>query len=258
MTWLQERKEREKELHDHLRGDWADNPYYTSNKKFYSITQSNKDFVKNWFVQRCRGKRVLDYCCGNGDFTIWLAEIGAEAYGIDISPVSIENGTKNALNKGLGERAKFLVRDAEATDFPDGFFDFAVVNGVLHHLDLEKAYQELARILKPEGEIICTEALRHNPLFHLYRRMTPHLRTEWEIEHILDKEEIERARKYFQRVEVLKFFHLVTLAAVPLRNSHFFEPVKRSLEVVDSVLLRLPLLKWWAWMAVFVLAQPKK
>lgn len=91
------RKEKEKEFHDLLRGDLQDNPHYTSNKKFYAITQSNRDFVKNWLLQRCRGRRVLDYCCGNGDFTIWLAENGAEAYGIDISPVSIENGNRNAI-----------------------------------------------------------------------------------------------------------------------------------------------------------------
>lgn len=252
------RKEKEKEFHDLLRGDLQDNPHYTSNKKFYAITHSNRDFVKNWLLQRCRGRRVLDYCCGNGDFTIWLGENGAEAYGIDISPVSIENGTRNALNRGLGEKAKFMVMDAEATRFPDDFFDFAVVNGVLHHLDLEKAYRELARVLKPGGEIICTEALRHNPLFHLYRKMTPHLRTAWEVERILGKREIERAREYFDKVEVLRFFHLATLGAVPFRNLSVFEPLRRGLELVDSVLLRLPLLRWWAWMAVFVLAEPRK
>lgn len=251
------RKEQEKDFHDLLRGHLKDDPYYTSNKKFYAIAQSSREFVNNRLLRRCRGKRVLDYCCGNGDFTIWLAENGADAYGIDISPVSIENGIRKALSKGL-EKVHFLVMDAEATGFADDFFDFIVVKGVLHHLNLEKAYRELARVLKTEGEIICTEALRHNPLFHLYRKMTPHLRTSWEIEHILGKREIEKAREYFDKVEVLKFFYLATLGAVPFRTSSVFELIRDSLELIDSVLLRLPLLKWWGWMAVFVLAQPKK
>lgn len=148
--------------------------------------------------------------------------------------------------------------DSEATEFTDSYFDFAVVNGALHHLDLQRAYHELAGILKPEGEIICTEALRHNVFFHLYRKMTPHLRSAWEVEHILGKREIETARPYFDRVEVAKFFHLATISAVPFRHMPFFEAMRRSLELVDGVLLSLPFLKWQEWMVVFVLAQPTK
>lgn len=258
MEQIQDRKEKEKELHDYLRGNLQDDSHYTSNKKFYSITQTNRDYVRGWLVERCKGKRVLDYCCGNGDFTIWLAERGAEAYGIDISPVSIENAQSKASTRGLEENIKFDVMDAEKTQFVDDYFDFAVVNGVLHHLDLEKAYRELARILKSEGEVICTEALRHNVFIHLYRKMTPHLRTTWEVEHILGKKEIEIAREYFNKVEVKKFFHLATIGAIPFRNSSVFEFIKRGLELVDKVLLRLPTLKWQAWMVVFILAQPQK
>jgi ubiquinone/menaquinone biosynthesis C-methylase UbiE len=199
----------------------------------------------------------LDYCCGNGEFAIWLAETGAEAYGIDISPVSIYNAHRQANNRGVGDKIKFQVMDAEATHFANDYFDFIMVNGVLHHLDLKKTYQELARILKPEGKVICTEALRHNFFIHLYRKMTPQLRSAWEVEHILGKREIERASHCFKRVEVLKFFHLATIAAVPFRNLPIFEPLRRGLETVDSILLRLPFLKWQAWMVVFVLSQPK-
>ncbi len=254
----QNRKEQERELHDHLRGELHDDPYYTSNKKFYSISRNNRDYVHRWLSGRCKGRQILDYCCGNGDFTLRLAEAGAYAYGIDISPVSIRNAVIEASRRGISDRAKFFVMDAEATAFADDCFDLAVVNGVLHHLNLEKAYRELARILKPEGEVICTEALKHNVFFHLYRKMTPHLRSAWEIDHILGKKEIERATQYFHKVEVARFFHLATLAAVPFRNLPMFDHIRRSLEVIDSVLLRIPFLKWQAWMAVFVLAQPRK
>ncbi len=258
MAQTGDRKEIERELHDRLRGDLIKEPRYTSNKKFYSITASNRDYVKGWLAQRCRNKRVLDYCCGNGDFALWLAASGAHAFGIDISPVSAMNARMEALRRGLGDQAKFLVMDAEATAFPDDYFDLAVVNGVLHHLDLEKAYRELARILKPEGEAVCTEALRHNVFFHLYRKMTPHLRSAWEVEHILGKKEITSARKYFTGVEIAKFFHLATIAAVPFRNRSIFEPLRRGLEIVDSILLEIPILKWQAWMVVFLLSRPKK
>jgi ubiquinone/menaquinone biosynthesis C-methylase UbiE len=258
MIQRQDRKEKEIELHDHLRSDLSDDRRYTSNIKFYSITQSNRDYVNKWLADRCEGKKVLDYCCGNGDVSIRLAEARAHVYGIDISPVSIQNATSEAVRKGLDDRVTFCVMDAEATEFTNDYFDFVVVNGVLHHLDLGKAYRELARILKPEGIVIATEALRHNVFIHLYRKMTPHLRTAWETQHILGKEEIEMARQYFNGVEVVKFFHLATIGAVPFRNLHFFDLMRRILGAVDSILLRLPVIKWQAWMAVFTLSHPKK
>lgn len=258
MGHIQERKEKERTLHDHLRGELSEDPRYTSNIKFYSISQSNSEYVRKWLADRCVGKKVLDYCCGNGDFSLWLGEVGANAYGIDISPVSIHNATTVVVRKGLSDRVTFRVMDAEATEFTDNYFDYAVVNGVLHHLDLKRAYSELARILKPEGIVIATEALRHNVFIHLYRKMTPHLRTGWETEHILGKKEIEMARQYFAAVEVVKFFHLATIGAVPFRNLPFFDLMRRILGAVDSILLKLPGLKWQAWMVVFLLSYPQK
>jgi ubiquinone/menaquinone biosynthesis C-methylase UbiE len=253
-----DRKTIEKELHDQLRGELSQAPRFTANKKYYAIDESNRRFVQDFVEQRCKGKTVLDYCCGNGQYTGWLAESGADAYGIDISPVSIENAKAVAVQKQVEDRTTFKVMDAEATEFPAGFFDLIVVSGVLHHLDLDKAYEEMARILKPNGYVIATEALRHNLFFHLYRKLTPHLRSEWETEHILGKQDIERAKQYFNGVEVPKFFHLSTLAAVPFRSLPFFEPLRRGLEVLDGLLFKIPGIKWQAWMAVFVLSHPKE
>jgi SAM-dependent methyltransferase len=255
---MEARKNNEREFHDHLRREWSVDPSYTSNKRFYVISESNREYVKQWVSERCLGKRVLDYCCGNGEFALWLAEVGANSFAIDISGASIEIGAKEARCRGLREKVKFSVMDGETTGFPDDSFDLAVVSGVLHHLDLRRSYSELARVLKPDGEVICTEALRHNPVIHLYRKLTPHLRSGWEVEHILGKRDIEAAREYFDRVEIKKFFHLASIAAVPFRKLALFPEVLKLLEGVDSALLRLPFLKWQAWMAVFVLGLPKK
>ena len=148
--------------------------------------------------------------------------------------------------------------DAEALKFDDNYFDIVTEYGALHHLDLEKAYSEIARVLRPNGSCICTETLGHNPVIHFYRKLTPRLRTEWEVEHILRKKDIEIARKYFNDVRVLGFFHLVTLGAVPFRMSPFFSGVLTVLEILDDMLLRIPGIRWQAWQAVFVLSNPKK
>jgi hypothetical protein len=106
--------------------------------------------------------------------------------------------------------------------------------------------------------VIATEALRHNPIIHRYRRRTPHLRSAWETEHILGRPEIELARRHFGEVQVLRWFHLATIAAVPFRNRRFFPRLLSSLEAADRVLLSIPGIRWQAWMAVFELAAPRK
>jgi hypothetical protein len=115
---------------------------------------------------------------------------------------------------------------------------------------------ELSRILRPAGKIICTEALAHNPFIHLYRKLTPHLRTAWEVENIMQKQHFLLASKYFGKIEI-KLFHLFTLLAVPFRKTPLFLPLLTVLEWVDSFFLKLPGLQWWAWQSVFILSDPK-
>lgn len=213
----EDRKNKEAQLHDKLRdeklkGDFLEFERLTSNLKFYSVTKRSSDFIKKKMLKDYQGKKVLDYCCGEGEVSVSLAKQGIEIIGIDISDVSIEKSKKLAAENAVFDRTSFFVMDAEQTTFPDNYFDAVFCGGVLHHLDIEKAFKEIARILKPEGQVICDEPLAYNPAFQLYRKLTPHLRTKWEAEHILTKKEIELAGKYFGKVEK-KFFHLIYLSS---------------------------------------------
>ncbi|MFH2011544.1 MAG: class I SAM-dependent methyltransferase [Pseudomonadota bacterium] len=268
---MDNRKEEERNFHDNLRDGafgqrWSpelekliqENPLW-DNMKYYSVERKSRKTVFDWFTNNCKGKKVLDYCCGNGDDSFIIAGDGAsEIIGIDLSEVSIENCKKRTLQEGLEGKMSFQVMDAESLEFKEGTFDIVNEYGALHHLNLEKAYAEIARVLKKKGEFICTETLGHNPIINYYRKRTPNLRTPWEVEHILKKKDIYMAEKYFNKVEILGFFHLFALAAVPLRNSAGFNMILSALETIDSVLLKLPLLKWQAWQVVFVLSEPKK
>jgi ubiquinone/menaquinone biosynthesis C-methylase UbiE len=269
-VYMEARKKKEKQFHDVLRKGafaqrWShelekligENPLWL-NMKYYSVERKSRNLVLDWFSDNCNGKRVLDYCCGNGDDSFIIARKGAaEVIGIDLSQVSIDNCSQVAISEGLGGRTSFYVMDAEDLKFEDNYFDIITEYGVLHHLDIKKAYPELARVLKPEGKCICVETLGHNPFIRLYRKKTPDLRTKWEVEHILRKNDIEKAGEYFGRINILGFFHLATLAAVPFRNSPIFEFLLGMLETVDSVILKVPFLKWQAWQVVFTLSEPK-
>lgn len=179
-------------------------------------------------------------------------------FSIDISTVSLANATEFVESNGLSDQILFAAMDAESLGFADNTFDVIHVSGVLHHVDVSQAFPEMRRVLKPGGRVIASEALGHNPLIQLYRKMTPQLRTEWESEHIIKKEQMRLAADYFGRVEY-RFFHLVTLASVPIRKVPILGPLSLTcLEVLDRALLRIPLLRWQAWYIVMELSQPLK
>lgn len=261
---MEERKRQEEEFHNVLRDEgFKTNKelyrQYISNKKLYSVTRQSSAFVSRWLEKKVNGKNVLDYCCGNGDMVVKMAKLGAsEVTGIDISNVSIKNARELAEKENLSGQTHLFVMDAEHVSFSDNSFDVIYEGGVLHHLYLDNAYSELARILKQDGEIICVEALKHNPVIQYYRKKTPHLRTEWETEHILGKDDIMMAGKYFSKIEIIGFFHLAAIAAVPFRSSPGFKIILSILEYIDDIILKLPIIKWQAWQVIFVLSQPKK
>jgi len=229
-----------------------------SNMKFYSISRSSFAHRNALLFKNMKGAVALDYCCGNGEVAIEIAKKGASrVLGIDISKVAIDNARTLAKVAGVDHICEFRVMDAEHTEFSDDTFDVIHEYGALHHLDLAAAFAELSRILKPEGRLICTEALRHNPFIHWYRHRTPHLRTEWEVEHILGVPEIMSGKKCFKNVDV-RFFHMAALAAVPFRKTRFFKPLLVLLEGVDYLLTRVPGIQRWSWVAVIVYTGPRK
>jgi len=232
--------------------------YHFSNIKFYSITQSSFAYRDSLLFSNIDNKIVLDYCCGNGEIAIAMAKAGAKkAHGIDISEVSISNADSLAKKEGIENICDYKQMDAENLTYSDNTFDLIHEYGALHHVDLKAAYRETSRVLKPGGKLICTEALRHNPFIHWYRKRSMHLRTEWEVEHILSVPDILLGRDYFDDVSI-RFFHLFALVAIPFRKYFFFSPLLAFLEVIDKVVLKIPYIQRWAWVAVIEFSNPKK
>lgn len=243
---------------DELIKDKAKFDYYFSNMKYYSVVKDSEDYKYKWLKERCvSGRKILDFACGNGENGIFAASIGADCIGIDISPEGIFNANKNAKLMNVKRRCKFITMDGENMTFKKNTFDLAVEYGALHHVELDKALSELARVLKPNGEMICVEALRHNPLIHWYRKRTPHLRTKWEVDHILGIESLEIMKKYFDKVEV-HFFHLTSLALVPLRKTFLFHILLPITNFIDRFLLSNQLIGKYGWIMIVELGSPKK
>jgi ubiquinone/menaquinone biosynthesis C-methylase UbiE len=219
--------------------------------KFYSVMITSTDRYRHLLFQKVAGRRFLEYGCGTGSSAFDLARKGGDVVGIDISPVAIEMATRKAQEEHLEGRTEFVLMNAEELAFPDASFDMICGTAILHHLDLERSYSEIARVMKPGELAVFLEPLGHNPFINWYRNRTPEMRTP--DEHPLLMRDIELARKYFSSVEV-RYFHLFSLALVPLRSTFLFKPLYAMAEGLDRITMSLfPPLKRWAWYCVMEL-----
>jgi ubiquinone/menaquinone biosynthesis C-methylase UbiE len=111
-------------------------------------------------------KKVLDVGCGNGYVLKNYAKEGAQVYGVDITPASIDLCKKRFnLNNISGN---FQVANAEELPFPDNYFDCVSSMGVLHHVpNTEKAVSEIFRVLKPGGRLIVMFYYKNSFLYRM-------------------------------------------------------------------------------------------
>lgn len=100
------------------------------------------------------GRDVLDLGCGYGGRTVYYALEGApkEVVGTEISGMMVDRCRALADQEGA-VNTRFLVGFAEDLPFRDGSFDLIVSYDVLEHVqDPVRAYEEMARVLRPGGE----------------------------------------------------------------------------------------------------------
>jgi SAM-dependent methyltransferase len=99
--------------------------------------------------------RSLEVGAGTGYFSLNLLRAGIvrDATCTDISPGMVRTLAANAERLGLTVRS--LRADAESLPFGAAGFDLVLGHAVLHHLaDLERAFSEFHRVLKPGGRIV--------------------------------------------------------------------------------------------------------
>jgi SAM-dependent methyltransferase len=245
------RIEREAEFHNKAYADGLRSPA----SKYYEVIESSRTLYRDYLEAHCKGAEVLEYGCGQNSLARFLVAVGAaKVTGIDISEVAVRQAEKLATRENC-HLATYYVMNAESLEFPDRSFDLICGVAILHHLNLVKALEQIARKLKPDGSAIFKEPLAHNPLFNLYRLLTPKLRTE--DEHPLTIADLELAKTYFDSVEV-RYFHLFVLFAAPFCRLPIFEPLRKLLDALDrKVFASLSLLRPFAWTAVIVLSKPR-
>jgi SAM-dependent methyltransferase len=100
-------------------------------------------------------ERSLEIGAGTGYFSLNLLQAGVvqEITCTDISPGMVRTLSANADRLGVPVRAARA--DAESLPFADHSFDLVLGHAVLHHLpDLEAAFAEFHRVLRPGGRVV--------------------------------------------------------------------------------------------------------
>jgi ubiquinone/menaquinone biosynthesis C-methylase UbiE len=157
--------------------------------------------------------RVLEVGVGTGKNFPYHPD-RAEVVGIDISPPMLGQARRKA--EAMDYDIELQQMDAQQLDFPDDSYDGAVATFVFCSVpDAEQSLRELARVVRPEGQILLLEHVRINrpgfigqlmdwldPL--VVRLMGPHINRR-------TAETVEQAGLELEQVEALAPLGLVKL-----------------------------------------------
>jgi len=130
-----------------------DDSYARSEPPPWDIGQPQPAFVR-LAARGLLAGRVLDAGCGTGEQTLLAASSGAEALGVDVSPLAIERARGKAAARGI--EARFEVADVLTLGDLPLTFDTVIDSGLFHVFDDENRARyvtSLASLLRSGGRL---------------------------------------------------------------------------------------------------------
>jgi ubiquinone/menaquinone biosynthesis C-methylase UbiE len=98
-------------------------------------------------------QKVLDVCCGTGNFSVKLAKIGCEVTGLDISEKMIE--IAESKNKKGNFNITLLRGDCSTISLRNNYYDAVISMAGFEFVENPgAAYKNLMKYLKPGGQFI--------------------------------------------------------------------------------------------------------
>jgi demethylmenaquinone methyltransferase/2-methoxy-6-polyprenyl-1,4-benzoquinol methylase len=109
-------------------------------------------------VHAIPGSWVLDVATGTGLVARELARANVRVLGLDQSPAMVGRGLREVRDRGLQDRVRFTLGQAQALPFADETFDAATFTYLLRYVDDPAAtVAELVRTLRPGGVMASLE-----------------------------------------------------------------------------------------------------
>ncbi len=116
------------------------------------------------------GASVAEIGCGTGQLTNYLSIAHRAVLGVDVCLNSLRLAQRFKTANGL-ERAAFAQMNLFRPGLKDGFFDFVISNGVLHHTgDPRAAFARIGRLVKPGGHVVIGLYSAYSRTLHQARR----------------------------------------------------------------------------------------
>jgi len=104
-------------------------------------------------------ERLLDLGSGAGHTALFFAPHVAEVHALDLAQPMLEQGRRLATERGLSN-LHWHRGEAESLPFPDDHFDLITSRQSAHHYeDLERALNEVARVLRPGGRLLVVDSV---------------------------------------------------------------------------------------------------
>ncbi len=147
----------------------------TTNREVFDQIAESWYRVRHWsllreeldaLAARWQSGKLLNIGCGHGpDFFPFRR--GFELWGVDSSTAMLTQGLRYSTKHKL--YVNLVTSDALFLPFPDDTFDWAISVATYHHIkggnEREKAFGELKRVLKSEGEAFLTVWNQGQPRF---------------------------------------------------------------------------------------------
>ena len=107
------------------------------------------------------GQAVLDVASGTAGVALQIAaRTGASVVGVDLTEQMLRQGQRNVAGAGLSDRIRLTAGRAEQLPFADATFDALTFTYLLRYvLDPQAPLSELARVVKPGGQVASLEFL---------------------------------------------------------------------------------------------------
>ncbi len=188
----------------------------------------------------------LEIGCGTGLFSGKFKQLtGSKITAIDVSPELL-----NVAQKKYSD-IEFKLDDAMKLSFSSASFDVVYGSSVLHHLDYERALNEIFRVLKPGGRMVFAEPNMINPQI-LIQKNIPFIK-KW-----LGDSPDESAIVRWKFAALLKDKGFVNVKIFPYDFLHPVVPgfLVSTVNAIGMVIEKIPVLKEIAGSVIIVAERP--
>jgi ubiquinone/menaquinone biosynthesis C-methylase UbiE len=146
-------------LEPEVMDDWQEATAYDA----MDFSAVNNDFALTAIGLHPHAVRVLDIGTGTAQIPIMLCQKKScyQVLAVDMAQSMLILGRKNIEAAGLLQQIRLELADGKRLPYPNWEFDMVISNSLVHHLpDPLSFFQEVSRLVKPNGAVLIRDLLR--------------------------------------------------------------------------------------------------